>query len=121
MRGSPQTEISSGCSRRRKNGRDACASRPLSLSTSGRSDLQDALGMLFVGVDARLHFVKHGLVHDKLAVVTERDLETVHRARRRSFEIKPADVIARAMAGALELLFRFEPSRSASQMGAFGE
>src|SRR5258708_4262441 len=87
-----------------------------------RSDyLQNALRMLIIRIHPRLHRVDHRLVDHQLPVVADRDLESIHRARRRSFEVEPADVIARAMTWALEFLFGLEPSRSASEMRALGE
>ena len=77
--------------------------------------------MLLVGIDSRLHRIDDRLVDHQLTVVADYYLESIHRARRRSFEVQTADVIAGAMAWALELLFGLEPSRSASEMRALGE
>src|SRR5208283_3254641 len=77
--------------------------------------------MLVVGIDARSHLVDDGFVHHQLAVVADGDLEAIHRTRRGTFEVQAADIVARAMARALELLLRLEPSRSASEMSAFRE
>src|SRR5271163_3187889 len=93
--------------------------RAVSKSLSG--ELQDALGMLFVGIDAGFHRVHDRLVDHQLAVVADVDLESIHRARRRTFEVHSADVIARAVARALEFLLRLEPPRRASEMRALGE
>src|ERR1700685_2304465 len=67
-------------------------------------ELQDALWMLLVRIDAGLHLVDDRFVDDQLAVVADVDLESIHRARRRSFEVESADVIAGAVARTLELL-----------------
>src|SRR5260370_32543543 len=77
--------------------------------------------MLFVGIDSWLHGVDDRLIDHQLPIVANRYLESIHRARRRSFEVQTADVIAGPVAWALELLFRLEPSRSASEMRALGE
>src|SRR5271157_3116797 len=77
--------------------------------------------MLLVGVDAGLHPVDNRLVHDELPVVADVDLEPVHRPRRWAFKVESADVVARAVAGALELLLGLEPSRRASEVRALGE
>src|ERR1700722_2149246 len=89
--------------------------RPLLRAFLNISDeLQDALGMLFVGIDAWLHRVHDRLIDHQLPVVTDVDLESIHRARRRPFEVQPTDVIAGAVARTLELLLGLEPSRRAS-------
>src|SRR5215469_12306665 len=88
---------------------------------NGSGDLQNALGVLFVGIDAGLHLVDDRLVDHQLPIVADGNLESIHRAWRRSFEIQAADVIAGAVARTLELLLSLEPSRGASEVGALGE
>src|SRR5260370_37427740 len=77
--------------------------------------------MLLVGIDAGLHRVHDRLIDHQLPVVADIDLESIHRARGRPFEVEAADVITGAVAWTLELLLGLEPSRRASQMSAFGE
>src|ERR1022692_2055968 len=84
-------------------------------------DLQDAFGMLIVGIDARFHLIDHRFIDHQLPVVADGDLEAIHRPRRRSFEVETADVVARAMTRTLELLLCLQPSRGASEMGALSE
>src|ERR1700675_968677 len=110
-------------------GKSSLTARPVRLSRGRRgvrfavvsSYLEDALRMLFVGVDSRLHSVHHRFIDHQLTVVTKGDLEAVHRTRRRAFEIQAADEIAGSVAWAFEFLLGGQPSRRASQMGAFGE
>src|ERR1700722_8302266 len=110
-RTSPLTPLPSG------EGNQTSRSRQNLLS----GELQDALGVLFVGIDARLHFVDYRLVDHQLPVVADVDFESIHRARRRPFEVKPADVVTGAVARTLELLLSLQPSRRAAQMSALGE
>src|ERR1700685_1357071 len=109
----------------RKNKTDAALDRGASVaarsSKSLSNELQDALGMLLVGIDAGFHRVDDRLVDHQLAVVADVDLESIHRARRRPFEVHSADVVAGAVAWTLELLLRLQPSRRASEMRALGE
>src|SRR5260221_491738 len=77
--------------------------------------------MLLVGIGARFHRIDDGLIDDQLSVVTDVNLEAIHRARRGAFEIEAADVIAGAVARALEFFFGLEPSRGASEVRAFRE
>src|SRR5580658_5637642 len=88
---------------------------------SRSGELQDALRMLLVRIDAGFHLVDDRFVDNQLPVVADVDLESIHRARRRSFEVESADVIAGAVARALKLLLRLQPSRRASEMRALGE
>src|SRR6266436_3462433 len=106
-----------------KNGRGPyrAASAVARTSKSISDELQDALGMLFVGIDARFHRVHDRFVDHQLSVVADGYFESIHRARRRSFKVESADVVARAMARTLELLLRLQPSRRASEMSALGE
>src|SRR5208282_5503039 len=84
-------------------------------------ELQDAFGILFIRIDAGFHRVHDRLIDHQLSVVANVDLESIHRARRRPFEVESTDVVARAVARTFELLLGLQPSRGASQMGAFGE
>src|ERR1700689_4484053 len=77
--------------------------------------------MLFVGIDAGFHRGHTRLVNPELAVVTDVDLESIHRARRRTFEVHSADVVARAVERTLEFLLRLKRSRRSSEMRALGE
>src|SRR5258708_38948916 len=95
--------------------------RRFTRARSRSNDLQNTLRMLIIWIHPRLHRIDDRLVHHQLPVVADRDLESIHRARRRSFEVEPADIVARPVAWALELLFGLEPSRSASEMRALGE
>src|ERR1700757_2685484 len=79
--------------------------------------LENALGVLFVGVDSRLHFVEDRLVDNQLTVIANRNLEAIHRSRCRTFEVESADVVAGAVARAFELLLGLEPPRSTSEVG----
>src|SRR5208283_5494286 len=98
------------------------AASAVARNTKSRSgELQDALRMLLVRIDAGLHLVDDRFVDDQLPVVADVDFESIHRTRRRSFEVESADVIAGAVARTLELLLRLQPSRGASQMRALGE
>src|SRR5438067_1775545 len=56
------------------------------------------------------------LVDDNLAVVADADAPALQRARGRALEVDAADVEARAVAGALELLLALQPVRRAAQM-----
>jgi hypothetical protein len=85
------------------------------------SNLEYALRILLVRVDSRFHDVGDRLIDDKLPVIANEDLETIHRTRGGTFEVQPADVVARPMTWALELLFCLKPSRGASQVSALGE
>src|SRR6202012_1254688 len=62
--------------------------------------------------------VAERLVDDELAVVAERDLHPLERARRRPFEVDAVLGVAGAVAGALELVLRAEPARGAAEVGA---
>src|ERR1044071_396061 len=75
------------------------------------SHLQNALGKLLVGLNARLHLVNNAFVDDQLTVFGDVDFEAVHRSWSRPFEVEAALVIAAAMAGTFELLFGREPAR----------
>ena len=77
-------------------------------------ELQDALGILFIRIDAGFHRVHDRLIDHQLSVVANVDLESIHRARRRPFEVESADVKARAVARTFELLLGLQPSRRAS-------
>src|SRR5208283_3379184 len=90
-------------------------------SKSRSGELQDALRMLLVRIDAGFHLVDDRFVDDQLPVVADVDLESIHRARRRSFEVESADVIAGAVARTLELLLGLQPSRRASEVSALGK
>src|ERR1019366_1384735 len=90
-------------------------------SKSPSGELQDALGILLIWIDAGFHRVHDRLIDHQLSVVANVDLESIHRARRRPFEVESADIEARAVARTFELLLGLQPSRRASQMGAFGE
>ena len=60
-------------------------------------------------------------VDDDLPIGSELHVRPVHRARRRAFEVEPADVVAGAVAWTLELLLRLQPSRRTSEMSAIGK
>src|SRR5437660_4014575 len=77
--------------------------------------------MLLVGIDAGRHLVDGRLVDHELAVVADSNLESIHRPRRRAFEVESRDVVARAVTRTLELLFGLEPARSTSEMRALGK
>src|ERR1700689_2865068 len=85
-----------------ESGRGSLAScvRGFAQFKSRSGELQDALWMLLLWVDARFPLVDDRFVDDQLPVVADVDLESIHRTRRRSFEVKSADVIARAGARA---------------------
>src|SRR5471032_355779 len=65
--------------------------------------------------------ITEGLIDDELAVVAERDLNSLERPRRRSFEVDSVFGVARAVAGALELVLGAKPARRAAEMGADAE
>src|ERR1017187_6701604 len=103
---------------------DAALYRAASAARNSKSlsgQLQDALGILLIRIDAGFHRVHDRLIDHQLSVVANINLESIHRARRRPFEVESGDVIARAVARTFELLLGLQPSRRASQMGAFGE
>ena len=61
-----------------------------------------------------------GLIHPHETVGVFVNREPLERPRRGAFEVDAGDVIARAVAGAFELLVRREPVGDAAQMGADG-
>src|SRR5947209_13160382 len=58
------------------------------------------------------------LVHDDLAVVADADGPALEGARGGAFEVDAADVVAAAVAGALELLLALQPVGRAAEVGA---
>src|SRR5262245_39190206 len=61
------------------------------------------------------------LVDEDLSVFRDADRGALERARRGPFEVHAADVIAAAVAGALELLLRRKPVGRAPEVGADGD
>src|SRR5581483_1287193 len=108
---------------RRKAGRDSPAAIDAAPRRGRQSALrlQNALGILLVGLHARRHFIDLALVHQQLPVLADPDLEAIERPRRRPLEIETALVVAAAVARALEFVFGVKPARRAAKMRAFGK
>src|SRR5947207_1545132 len=77
--------------------------------------------MLIVGLAAGLHAENLAFIDHELPVIADVHFETVERARGRTFEVESGFIEATAVARALELVLRREPSRRAAEMRAFGE
>src|ERR1700694_5674170 len=88
------------------------------LSSAGRAELQVRTRL---GPFAELLAELDRLVDDQLAIVGPNDLDPFQWPRGRAFEIGPVLSESRAVARAFELVFRGQPARSATQVGADSE
>ena len=67
------------------------------------------------------HFEYFAFVDDKLTIVTDGNLKTVQRPRRRTFKIQAGFKKSAAVTGAFEFRFSGKPARRAAEMSAFRE
>src|SRR5260221_9632157 len=87
--------------------------------------MESGSGVLHVGARivplSELVAVTESLVDNELPVVGEHDLDSLERPRRGPFEVDAVLGVARAVAGALELVLGAEPARRAAEVRADAE